>query len=820
MMRIIQPVKTTLKIGAPSKSKLLFVAVPRFSQFRLPALLVLLACGMTGLNAATDLRVEWLTNRQVVVRWSASETEWALEQVGSLGIPTTWLAVNVLPVTNGAQRSVALDRSAASRFFRLRGAGGGGLLSSEELIAQAVQSGAITAETALIYRVFVLFNDPRLPGAYKGNDAGAAESGALEEAVEQWASLSEATRTALTPFFVPPAYRGSWLNPVAPGTLQASAADRPVLDPNWAAVPVSGGHVKVWYDARNPSEHATALLCANALNNKIWPAITGLGILAPLSDTNTARYDGGDGRLDVYLSDMVSSGVTATHFGISSAVSMARKQHPVFLLINKSKSEKEMIGTLAHEFMHACQWAYPVAAFSLDSYKWLKESTAQWAIDFVYPDNQLEQTFAKYFFAKPKVSLDVFKADENHGYGSYLFFQYLSRAVRPALIKDCWAATITSSDQLAAVNSSIPGGFKDQWPKFAKTLWNQDPIVSKPNSFKTWDSMAEIPGTRTGSADLPAGQAEDTITLGDEQPNLTSTYYQWTFSTSETRSLMFHNTFYTNRKNNEDVNVQAMWKNAAGTWAEEDWTDLEWIGFCRDQKDQRLSELVVIISSAKWQTPGDPIRAAKSPEFKRNNIGCWGYQGTASRVTPDPDSGVGQTTATGTVRFGFRPSGQTSSPQDGRLRAFLTGPIFHDGGLTFNESYTQGGCSYTANGSFLMSSVVFGGDTASSILLNNFPEALPDDLRLEQAGLLGPDQRAYTANGVTGRLITGQVSGVDCEPSYITIAGLWWLTNDTAFEDGGAIPKVRADGHLHGTFREVGGDNSVFTWDLAPIPEP
>ena len=32
--------------------------------------------------------------------------------------------------------------------------------------------------------------------------------------------------------------------------------------------------------------------------------------------------------------------------------------------------------------------------------------------------------------------------------------------------------------------------------------------------------------------------------------------------------------------------------------------------------------------------------------------------------------------------------------------------------------------------------------------------------------------------------------------------------------------KVRADGHLQGTFRDVGGDNSVFTWDLAPISEP
>jgi len=790
------------------------------SRFLLPSLLLLLVvCRVVRTEAATDLRVELLTNSQVALRWSVSEGEWVLEQVNSFGIPAAWLGVNVLPVTNGAQRSVTLDRSAASRFFRLRAVSGGGLLSSAQLIAQAVQSGAISAETGLIYRVFVLFNDSRLPVAYKGNDAGVSESGALEDAVEQWASLSEATRTTLTPFLVPPAYRGSWLNPIAPGSLQASAADRPVLDPNWAAVPVSGGHVKVWYDARNPSERTTALVCANALNNQIWPAITGLGILAPLSDMNTARYDGGDGRLDVYLSDMVSAGVVSTHFGVSSTVSIARKEHPVFLLINKTKSEKEIVATLAHEFMHACQWAYPVAAFSLDSYKWLKESTAQWAIDFVYPENQLEQTFTKYFFAKPRISLDVFKADEDHGYGSYLFFQYLSRGVRPSLIKDCWAATTTTSDQLQAVDKSIPGGFKDQWPKFAKTLWNQDPIMSKPNSFKSWDSMTDIPATRTGSADLPGGQSEDTITLGDDQPNLTSTYYQWTFSTSETRSLMFHNTFYTNRKNNENVNVQAMWKNAAGIWTEEDWTDLEWIGFCRDQKDQRLSELVIIVSSARWQASGDPIRAGKSPTFKRNNIGCWGYQGTASRVTPAPDGASGQTTVTATARFGFRPSGQYANPQDGRLRVFLVGPEYYDGGLTFNENYTEGGCNYTANGSFPMTSVVFGGDTGSSIVINNFPEALPEDLRLEQATLIGPDQRSYIADGVTSRLITGRVSGVDCGTSYVTVPGLWWITNDAAFEDGGRIPTIRADGHLQGTFRDL-GDHSVFTWDFAPISEP
>jgi len=800
-------------ISSPSRLLAQFHPFVRFG-------VVLMLLCVSNASAATTLRLELLTNSQVALKWSAAEREWVLEQVAGWSTPSSWSSVAGPLVTNGDQRQVTLPRSGAGRYFRLRAAGSAPTKTSEALIAEALQSGTISSETALIYCVFALFKDSRLPEIYRGDDSAAGESGALEEAVERWSTLTDGTRTALTPFLTPPAYQGSWKSPLPAGAIQASAVDRPQLDPNWAAVPVIGGNVKVWYDARVPGEHATALLCANALNNKIWPAITGLGILPPLSDTNTARFDGGDGRLDVYLSDMVSAGVVSTHFGVNSAVSMARKHHPVFLLINKTKSESEILGTLAHEFMHACQWAYPVAAFSLDSYKWLKESTAQWAIDFVYPDNQLEQTFAKYYFAKPRVSLDVFKTDEDHGYGSYLFFQYLSLAVRPSLIKDCWAATTTYSDQLEAVDKSLPGGFKDQWPKFAKTLWNQDPIVSKPNSFKTWDTMAEIPGTRTGSADLPAGAAEDSISLSEDQPNLSSTYYQFTFSTSETRSLMFHNTFYANRKNGENVNVQALWKNAAGQWTEEDWTELEWIGFCRDQKDQRLTELVIIVSSAKWQSPGDPIRAAETPVFKRNNIGCWGYQGTASRTTPDPNGGSGQTKVTGTVRFGFGATGQYSNPQDGRLRAFLVGPMFHDGGLTFDERYTSGGCTYSANGSFPMSSVVFGGDTGSSIVMNNYPEALPDELRVDQAGLIGPDQRAYLADGVTIRIINGQVSGRDCDSSYITFAGLWWLTTDKPFDEGGVIPKVQANGHLQGTFRETGGDRSVFTWDLAPIAEP
>ncbi|HKX60526.1 MAG TPA: DUF6055 domain-containing protein, partial [Verrucomicrobiae bacterium] len=783
---------------------------------------ILLAVGGIHSQAATELRAE-LASGRMILRWSAApDSDWTLEEATVLSAAGAWTQVNALTVAAGDQRSVTLPLPAPARFYRLRSNVAAPTAPSAELIDQAVTNGTISSETGTLYKVYALFNDSRLPGQYKGNDTAVTESDALDQALEQWESFSDATRASIYPFFIPPAYKGSGRNPATGGQgLQAQSEERPELDPNWAAVPVSGGNVKVWYDIRDANGHSNAVLYANVLNNQIWPAITGLGILAPLSDINTGDFDGGDGRLDVYLDDLATPGVVTPH-GLTRAVSSGLKKMPVFLRIDKTQPQDELIATLAHEFMHACQWAYPVKAASLDSYKWLKESTAQWAIDFVYPSNQLEHRKAKAYVDQPRLSLDTWgktPAEQNHGYGSYLFFQYLSRSGGASLIKDIWAGTTNYSEQLEAVDKSIPGGFKEQWPKFAKTLWNQDPIVAKPASFKSWDSMAEIPGTRFGVADLPAGAAEDTITLQSDQPNLTSTYYHFTFSTAETRSMMFHNTFFENRKSGENISVQAMWKNAAGAWTEEDWTTNEWVGFCRDQKDQRLSDLIIIVSSAKWESPGSPITAAEAPEFKRNNIGCWGYQGTASRTTRDPDGGIGETTVSATVRYGFRAAQQYSNPAEGRIRAFLMAPIFADGGLEFNERYTAGDCTYSASGSYEMRSVVSGGDSASSIVINNFTEALPPDLRSEQQRLLGPDERSYIGNGETLRLVTGQVTGQDCDPTYITAPALWMLTNLEDFEDGGIAPKVRPDGKLAGSLNDP-DSKTVYRWDLTPVQEP
>ena len=80
-----------------------------------------------------------------------------------------------------------------------------GTQTGADLIDAAQQSGAISAEVALEYKVFATFNDSRLPPQFKGNDSALFESGAIELVYQSWSTLSDAAKTTLEPFQVPPA---------------------------------------------------------------------------------------------------------------------------------------------------------------------------------------------------------------------------------------------------------------------------------------------------------------------------------------------------------------------------------------------------------------------------------------------------------------------------------------------------------------------------------------------------------------------------------------------------------------------------------------
>lgn len=606
--------------------------------------------------------------------------------------------------------------------------------TSFDLIDAAVANGTISPETALTYKVFAAFGDARLPAQFQGDEGDLIDAKVITELYERWPSLSPAAQETLEPFTVPPAYQGSWtslptaarsvprtapkaiprtqaaVGRVQPQSLSVPICQQPQIDPNWAAKPATqDGRFKVWYDTRVAGMATKASTALAELETKIWPAVVGTaGMNAPLSDGSLDGCNGGDGRLDVYLIDGLR--VSGANLGETRPDTWATQNFPTFIVIKPTLDDNEMKGTLAHEFTHASQWAYGVAALSVHSYSWLMESTAQAMIDIVYPNLpkgttqflgcttlHFEQCVARHYFDTPAESLDDERLGLHRIYGSYLFFQFLSRTVGPTAIAQVWTATQTQSDQVMAVDAGIPGGFKDQWPKFAKLLWNQDPINT--NSFDGWDALNlkpklfsddpdGFPVDMTGS---PGVQWE----LNGDIKHLASHYYKFRIADPSIRSFGFLNHFQSLfPTDNPQVATQAFVR-IGGAWQYQDWSTSVQTDtfkfFCLDVVAERVEQLVIVMSNR--DPKNDISNLPIPPTLSASNVGCWRYAGSASVSTSGSSaawpsfsqSGDGSVTLE-RFRPPQLPNGAPNSEVFQVLQGALTGQ--------FNATMT-GGCTLT-----------------------------------------------------------------------------------------------------------------------------
>ncbi len=705
---------------------------------------------------------------------------------------------------------------------------------SEVLIDEALAKGEISSETALTYKVFALFRDSRLPAQFAGEDGDRFESGVLDEVVERFSTLSPPTQEALAPFLRRPADLGSWASP-APAVAVAKAVRKDSTPrcngpaEGWVSVSAPGDKVKVWYDTAEPNDFAIARKVSATVENFAWPKlIDTLGFKPPMDDTSIFGCFGGDARTDFYI-------VHKKGFrGLTVPEGFDSKQAPVFVMINGDYAEVE--SATAHELMHTSQWSYRTVAKQTD-YGWIRDATATWAIDAVFgKTDQFEHGLADCYMRSPGLSLD----DRSTGhctrgsswprdYGAYLLFQYIARTSGEVMVRQILAATTFISNSVEVVDYILPGGLAKHWPQFAKTLWNQGPIAAKADSFDQWDDLKEKPLLAPDHPNKIAGdlggKPKDETELEETINNVSSKYYHFEFKDEATRSLMFHNTFYENRRRGEKVSVQALWKpeDPALPWVAEDWTNYEWIGFCRDGKAQRISELVIIVASAEWNGPNPVVRAASKPTLKRNNIGCWGFAGTTKHTYRDDSWSVGGIrTVTYEARFDYKPGGafqQYTLESDGRLRVPMAAPLLAGGEFSVVTDYVEGGCRYRVNVTGVDKTATLGGNSYGTLWINLFGEAMRDDMWAAQQQVTGPEDRAYYASGVTNRTVPGTVTGTDCNFTYQDNVGVWMFT---ALE-AGSHNKVTSDGRLKGslTTNEPGDSfTEVYTWDLAPVREP
>ena len=99
--------------------------------------------------------------------------------------------------------------------------------SAAALIEADRAAGRISMEQSLLFRVYAVFGDERLPSKYAGDAGGAPDDLVLRDVAANWRKLSSSARRTLTPFTRPPAAKGSWFSRLSgPGRADRRARRR------------------------------------------------------------------------------------------------------------------------------------------------------------------------------------------------------------------------------------------------------------------------------------------------------------------------------------------------------------------------------------------------------------------------------------------------------------------------------------------------------------------------------------------------------------------------------------------------------------------
>jgi hypothetical protein len=610
--------------------------------------------------------------------------------------------------------------------------------TSLALIDKDLKAGKITDEQAFVYGVYAVFGSPSLPAQYQSTADLGIDSPINKELSNRLATLSPGAQASIAPYLIPPIYKGSWGDPDFVQSIQRGGGQPASLRqlPNGSLSACAGGaqatplpgwaqkitaHFNIWYRTVTPpfytnyyttAEGEVAATNIAAVAEDVWASLTGLFDKFPLSDANEV-CNGGDGAIDIYV-DRMNTGALA----LTSAYPPGCAERPTWMWIAPDRILDPIIARdiFAHEFMHMIGFAYSRGA-ACEDYIWLDEAAGHWAIDYVYHNDQYEQVdygrsapcYYEYDFEVPIETTSRPYGSNCNGYSDYVFLFYLSNKLGPKTIKSIYeyAQTNNSLDSLEKATAG-GDGLKKVWPDFVTAGWN-DWQGGVADDFYKWDKLKEgrklyfdqgdggkFYGPESTKIELK-GQSQKTFLLGSYvisggtiEP-LAARYSYLKFTDDNVRYVVFYNKPALLAASEPWLSIRALVK-INGKWLpEDDWTNIPFKTFCRDAKDERIEELVVMYSNSN---PARPAYSSEilldkdqglsfEPTVDVSNVGCWRWEGTSSVTSRATDGGT--TVASATASFE-------------RFRD----PLLAQGGGAGTEAYftRSGVASYSINAPF------------------------------------------------------------------------------------------------------------------------
>ena len=355
---------------------------------------------------------------------------------------------------------------------------------AQQMIAEALAANRIDRDTSLLYRLYALAGDPRLPDEFVGSGGDEEDLRLFAEVEAALPQMSAAMQAAIHPFMVRPDHPDSIYR--RPGTTSARSsalgarlvqasrvppASDCVAGAQWRSVRSATIPVRVWSECYDePANNALATLQgAKAMQvfENIWAPMTAL-MGPPIldgermfdKDGNDVTDNGGDDAIDVYIVNSYS--LTRANRPINTAalgtfLGMARPADPIrrnaagekkkssgyFLLPAVHAVTPFQRSTITHEFFHVLQFAHNTGLFG----GWFYEASARWSeshFDRVleWPERVALEKVHKYWFnvfLNSDVALDWPK--DEHPYASYIWPFFLEQETGgPGIIGQIWTA--------------------------------------------------------------------------------------------------------------------------------------------------------------------------------------------------------------------------------------------------------------------------------------------------------------------------------------------------------------------------------------------
>ena len=361
--------------------------------------------------------------------------------------------------------------------------------SADKILAD-VEAGTLDEVTALLYRIYAIFGDPRLPAEYASSN-WSEDAGAIALALDQLDTLPTEIAAEIRPFLVRPTdpesvFYGSGATASAGGRVTLAStrtAASVVCNTGWGYLD-GAAPFRVWGSCGTDIENE--IITVATLMERLWAEETAFMGRDPIKDLGGPDRGGSD-RIDIYLvSTCVTRGGRCTapgRFGITppsvdfEGVAASRATS-AFMVINRAlvaRGEVEL--TLAHEFFHVLQLAYNKQG-SLEGagYHWFYEASATWAQWYFVPASGAQETGTHERYLGFQVSpYSVQSTKSTNEYFSFTWPLFMEQESGARSIAKAWQSIRGRVGQRAfseAINAQL--SFDSQFREFAVRNYNQE----------------------------------------------------------------------------------------------------------------------------------------------------------------------------------------------------------------------------------------------------------------------------------------------------------------------------------------------------------